>query len=315
MKEYGGYIELDTYHLPLLHEGAVALNAGRNALAYLIRGRKIRKIRLPLFLCSSVPEVCEREGIEIGYYHIGEDLRPARLDPLEEGEWLYLVNYYGQMDNAELSAYADAFTRVIVDQANAYFQLPLPHVDTLYTCRKWFGVADGAFLYTDAVLDEEFPRDESFERMHFLLGRFERSASEFYSEYTENNHFFVNEPIKRMSRLTENLLRGIDYKAVEKTRVRNFEVLHEVLGPQNPLDLKTASFMYPFMTTGGMAVKKVLQQKKIYIPTLWPSVFDMTGENDVEYRLAADILPLPIDQRYTEEDMRYIAENVKECLS
>ena len=228
MKEYGGYIELDTYHLPLLHDGAIALNAGRNALAYLIRSRKIRKIRLPLFLCSSVPEVCEREDISVSYYHVGMDLRPEDITPLEEGEWLYLVNYYGQLDNVELKTYTDRYQRVIIDQANAYFQMPIPHVDTLYTCRKWFGVADGAFLYTEAVSDEVFPRDESYERMRFLLGRFERTASEFYAEYTANNHFFVNEPIRRMSRLTDNLLRGIDYPSVESIRIHNFEVLHSV---------------------------------------------------------------------------------------
>ena len=43
MKEYGGYIELDTYHLPMLYENGIHLNCGRNALAYLIESRKIEK--------------------------------------------------------------------------------------------------------------------------------------------------------------------------------------------------------------------------------------------------------------------------------
>ena len=42
MKEYGGYIELDTYRLPMLHEDAIALNCGRNCLAYLIEAREIK---------------------------------------------------------------------------------------------------------------------------------------------------------------------------------------------------------------------------------------------------------------------------------
>ena len=44
MKEIGGYIELDTYRLPMLHEKAIKLNCGRNALWYLIKARNIRKI-------------------------------------------------------------------------------------------------------------------------------------------------------------------------------------------------------------------------------------------------------------------------------
>ena len=54
MKEIGGYIELDRYTLPMLHENAKALNCGRNCLAYLIRARGIKKIALPYFLCDSV---------------------------------------------------------------------------------------------------------------------------------------------------------------------------------------------------------------------------------------------------------------------
>ena len=36
MREIGGYMELDRYHLPMLHESALALNCGRNTLKHLI---------------------------------------------------------------------------------------------------------------------------------------------------------------------------------------------------------------------------------------------------------------------------------------
>lgn len=74
--------------------------------------------------------------------------------------------------------------------------MPVDGLDTLYTCRKYFGVADGAFLYSDMRLSKEIPQDESFERMHFLLGRYERSANEFYGEYVANNKLFATEPAK-----------------------------------------------------------------------------------------------------------------------
>ena len=106
-------------------------------------------------------------------------------------EWLYVVNYYGQLGNDVLENLAGKYGRIIVDNAQAYFQMPLEGVDTIYTCRKFLGVADGAFLYTDAMIEEELPRDESFERMRFLLGRFERTASEFYPEYAANNGLFA----------------------------------------------------------------------------------------------------------------------------
>lgn len=311
MREIGGYIELDTYHLPMLHEGAVALNCGRNCLAYLFKSRGIKKLKVPYFICNSIYDVCNREGVEKAYYHIGMDFRPVDLD-LEDDEWLYLVNLYGQLSNEEIRGYVEKYGRVIVDQANGYFEEPLPGVDTFYTCRKWFGVADGAFLYTDSLLSDEFPLDESFDRMRFLLGRFERTASEFYSGYNANNHYFVDQPIKRMSKLTANLLHGIDYKEVETRRRDNFAYLQERLGERNQLKLKPASFMYPFMVENGGNLRKRLQDQKIYIPTLWPTVFDVAGEDDLEYKMAENILPLPVDQRYGIGDMDYMIKKIDE---
>lgn len=304
MKEIGGYIELDTYHLPMLHAEALALNCGRNALAYVLRAKNIKRILLPKLICSSVTEVCDREQVSRSFYSVGEDFLPQDLTPAED-EWLYLVNYYGQIPNETVCAYVRKYKRVIVDQAQDYFAKPLDGVDTIYTCRKWFGVADGAFLYTDAFLQQTLPRDESFGRMRFLLGRFERSASEFYADYTANNRLFSGEPIKRMSRLTENLLHGIDYALVQKTRRANYLALHTALQPVNKLSLRVpdAPFMYPLLLENGAEVRKKLQEKGIYIPTLWPAVLTWSDPGSTAYDLTKDLLPLPVDQRYGSAEM------------
>lgn len=315
-KELGGYIELDQYTLPMLHDGATALNCGRSCLAYLIRAKKIRKILLPYFICDSVINVCKKENVQISYYHIDQRFLPDSIT-LHEDEWLYLVNYYGQITNGQIEALARRYQRFIVDYAQAYFQMPVEGVDTLYTCRKFLGVPDGAFLYTDTALDEVLPRDESFDRMRFLLGRYERTASEFYSEYVANNHLFAEEPIKQMSKLTCNLLHGIDYETVRKRRTENFAKLHTALGSMNKLMLliPEGAFMYPLYVKNGAEVRKILQKEKIYIPTLWPNVLESCSENDLEYDMAKNILPLPVDQRYTMEDMETMICGVMELVS
>lgn len=315
MREIGGYFELDKYSMPMLHEGAIALNCGRNTLAYLIEAKGIEKIKVPKFLCDTVREVCEKEKISISFYSITRDFLPEELT-LEADEWLYLVNFYGQLDNDTILGYVEKYERVIVDHAQAYFQMPLENVDTLYTCRKFFGVADGGILYTDTKLDREIPQDESFDRMGFVLGRFERSASEFYAEAASNNDFFADEPIKLMSKLTENLLHGIDYEAVKQKRTRNFEILHEAFGKINPLKLTVpqGAFMYPLYLENGGEIRRELQAKKIFIPTLWPDVFEHCDESELEYDYAKNILPIPVDQRYDEEDMKYIMEEIEKCM-
>ncbi len=305
MREIGGYLELDTYSLPLLHESAVALNCGRNALAYLLRARKIRHLWIPKFICDSVTKVCEREGVAYTLYGVGMDFLPSEEIVLGKDEWVYFVNYYSQFGNDTILEFVEKFGRVIVDNAQSYFQSPILGVDTIYTCRKYFGVADGAFLYTEATLHELFPLDESFGRMNFLLGRYERTAAEFYQEYVANNDLFYTEPIKKMSKLTQNLLRGIDYERVKRIRENNYLFLHRELSGINLLRLSETpgTFMYPLMLNNGAEIRRKLLEMKIYIPTLWPDVFEFCGGGGLEFQMAKNILPLPIDQRYGEDDI------------
>lgn len=313
MREIGGYIELEKYNLPMWHESAIALNCGRNCLAYIIQARKIKKIALPYFLCDSVSNVCKKYEVQIRYYSIDETFIPYDFS-LDEDEWLYLVNYYGQLSNDYFEEMCRKYERIIVDQAQAYFQMPVKGVDMLYTCRKFFGVPDGAFLYTDAILDEKLEQDESFERMHFLLGRYEKTASEFYNEYVENNKMFANEEIKRMSKLTTNLLHAINYENVKQKRTENFNYLFTNLDKYNLLQLRNVqgAFAYPLMVENAVHIRKKLLEKKIYIPTLWPNVLKDVLPSEIEYKMAQNILPLPCDQRYDTSDMEMIVKYLYE---
>jgi hypothetical protein len=298
----------------MLHEGAITLNCGRNALAYIIRARNIKNILLPKFLCDSVISICRKESVNIRYYSIGIDFLPKDLDVLED-EYLYLVNYYGQLTNEVIMKYCDC-GRLIVDNAQAYFQEPITGIDTLYTCRKFFGVSDGAFLYSNCIKDSRYEEDESYDRLRFLLGRFERCASEFYMEYSCNNKMFADEPIKYMSKITKNLLHAIDYEKVKKVRSENFTKLHNEFCNINKLELNVpnGAFMYPLYVDNADIIRKELQSKKIYIPILWPDVFSICKENEIEYGMARNILPLPIDQRYDESDMEYLVSEIKILL-
>ena len=316
MKEIGGYIEFEKFHSAMLYDDGIKLNCGRNAFAYLIESKNIRKVRFPRMMCDSNDKVLSRNGLEVRYYSIGRDLKMEDIT-LDDDEWLYIVNYYGQLSDERILSLKKKYDRIVVDNAQAYFQKPLAGVDTIYTCRKFFGVTDGAVLYTDREINRELPYDESFQRMNFLLGRFERTASEFYGEYAANNDMFFDEPLKRMSRLTENILHGIDYGYIENRRTENFRLYHEALKSVNKLELSIANgaFMYPLYIENGTDIRKKLISMKIYAPTLWPNVFDRCNENDAEYDLASNIIPLPCDQRYSDDEINYVIEAIKQCIN
>lgn len=171
-------------------------------------------------------------------------------------------------------------------------------------------------MYTDSDLLEPIECDESFERMHFLLGRYERSASEFYNEYIENNRIFTTQPIKCMSKLTQNLLRNIDYERVKMVRTENYTYLASRLHDFNLLDIHKVegAFAYPLMLKEAQKVRNHLIQNKIYIPVLWPNVINDVDEESYECQLAKNILPLPCDQRYGIEEMEYMVELICQVI-
>lgn len=312
MREIGGYIEIDRYDLPMLHDEATALNCGRNCLAYLLRARHIKIIWLPRLLGTSISELCKREGVVIKYYSIDMSFVPLNVD-LTSNEWIYIVNYYGQLSNEKLQEIKAKYERVIVDQAQAYFQKPIKGIDTIYICRKFLGVPDGAFVYTNILLDEKIEQDESYGRMKFLCGRYEKTASEFYDEFLKNEEQFGNESIKKMSKLTINMLHGINYKTIKERRTRNFTYLHEHLKKMNKLKvvIPVGAFMYPLYIVNGIEIRKRLQNEKIYIPIFWSNVLNECKEKELEYDMACNILPLPVDQRYDYTEMEIIISYIE----
>lgn len=316
MREIGGYIELNKYNLPLLHENAIALNTGRNCLAYLIESKNIRKIYLPYYICSVVIDICEKAGIEIQYYRISDNFSIVDFD-IEEGSYLYVVNYFGQLSNDDIILLKSKYKHIIVDNAQAYFQMPVRDVDTIYTCRKFIGVPDGAFLYTNKKLERPLEQDISYERIGFLCGRFEKSAFEFYNCFLINEELLNNLPLEKMSKLTNNLLHGIDYEFVKNKRTENYNYLFDKIEKINKLHLKRieGAFAYPLYINNGNDLRKTLIEHKIYVPTLWPNIITDELKDTLEYDMALNILPLPCDQRYDEEDMEYMIGEIYKCLN
>ncbi len=314
IKEIGGYFGLERFAGEEYHKNAVAVNTGRNALLYILKARGVKKLYIPAFLCDTVAELCRREGYPFEEYAVGEDFLPRFDRVLGDGEWLYIVNYYGQLSNERIAAYKKKYDRVIADYVQAFFQKPCEGVDTVYSCRKFFGVADGGYAATAARLETELLPDSSKDRMTHVLGRFEECGSAYYAAFQQNDESFYELPIAKMSPLTQNLLRAVDYEAVCAARTRNFERLHHALGGQNRLTLQVpaGAYAYPFYCENGMALKRALAAQKIYVPTLWPTLSENATPTERDY--AENILPLPCDQRYGAEDMDYMVKILQETM-
>ena len=68
--------------------------------------------------------------------------------------------------------------------------------------------------------------------------------------------------------------------------------------------------VYPFVARIGRDLRNELVDNKVFVAKYWPNVIQ-SGQYAFECEMAERIVPLPIDQRYGEEEMDRIIEIVK----
>jgi hypothetical protein len=118
-----------------------------------------------------------------------------------------------------------------------------------------------------------------------------------------------------MPRLTRHLLASIDYPAVLRRRQENFASLHRCLGELNQLPLPDlapgdAPLCYPFLAR-DCGLRDTLAENRIYTATYWREVEARTTPDAIERTWVDRLVPLPIDQRYSEADMLRVAHVVQ----
>lgn len=315
MKAIGGYPEFEHYHGSLFYDRALALNTVRNAILYAADAHGYHKLYLPDYLCQAISDCLHAHAFPFEEYPVGENLEPLFTQKNRPGECVLLVNYFGQLTNKKILEYQKRFGTVMVDNTQAFFSPPVHGVDTVYNCRKYFGVPDGAFLYTEMEPMRELEQDVSCDRFHYLFGRLEQGAEAYYSAFGQNEALLNKQDIKKMSRATGNILRSLNYDQIKSIREANFRHLHRRLKPYNRLQLQEPDgpFMYPLYIENGKEFKRRLIEKQIYVPTLWPNILQAKTPACAAYRLADDLVPLPIDQRYGTADMETILSALEDA--
>lgn len=314
MKPIGGYFELE---LPggskdFPHAHCPALNSGRHALEYILRqlGKEVRMIHLPYYTCDVVLEPLNRLNLPYQFYHINDKLEIDDIPKLEEGHYIIANNYFGIKDEYISNLYNELGSKLIVDNAQAFFAEESLGMKSFYSPRKFVGIPDGGFACTRKNIELDIPQDFSTDRSSHLLRRIDSGPSSGYQEFKDNSHQLSKDPMKRMSNLSYRLLESIDFDEVKYHRRRNFEILHKSLGSLNKLEIPdmgtfSCPMVYPFWSR-NTSLREHLIGNNIFVATYWPNVMEWCTPEMIEYSLAKTMLPLPIDQRYGKEEMDYI---------
>ena len=306
MKAIGGYFELELKQAKSYHRNAISLNLARNCLEYILRVRKYKKIYIPYFTCEVLLEPLRRVGIDVEFYSINKFFDPIREYRLEENEAFLYTNYWGLKSSTIMNLKNIYGRRLIVDNSQAFYAQPVEGIDTFYSARKFFGVPDGAYLYIDETLKMDIGCDISINRMSHLLKRIDLGVEQGYEDF-KNNEEFIDQPILKMSLLTETLMKSIDYKYIANVRKRNFEYLSSKLGSKNEYSFTIGTneipMVYPFLSKEGESLKEMLISKHIFVATYWPNVLEWCNPKSMEFFLTKNVLALPIDQRLEISDL------------
>ena len=319
IKAIGGYFELadvdcENGRMPV--EG-IALNTCRNALEYIIlQLTDVKRVFIPYFTCEAVVEPLKRLPIEFVFYRINEQLEIYEELVLEEGDYIIANNYFGIKDKYIANLAEKYGERLIVDNAQALFSPMIPGIKAVYSTRKFVGVADGGFAFgVSAESALKYETDNTLGRDSHLYIRKEKGAEAGFKDYQTNECKLNNQPIKRISPQTSSILLKIDYNLIVEKRRNNFQFISKALGSKNQFQLPSIDsficpMVYPFMTNDE-SLRERLIKNKVFVARYWPNVLEWCKEEDFEYRLATQIIPLPIDQRYGKNDMERILEIIK----
>ena len=87
---------------------------------------------------------CQENQIETEFYHLNEKLEVLYpKEQLPEGEYLYLVNYYGQLSDSRISEYKKIYGNIIVDHNPCIFSETIKRdrytvfLQKILGCQRW----------------------------------------------------------------------------------------------------------------------------------------------------------------------------------
>lgn len=308
-EEIGGYFNLELHSGSLYHQGLVGLNSGRNALRYILRTHHVKHLYVPRYTCPVVWDAIVQEGCEAVFYDIDERMLPVQ--ELKSDSYILYTNYFG-VSSVNVEKLSAIFPHLIIDNAQAFYY-PAGRELSFYSPRKFFGLPDGGFANCGNNRLEDLKRDVSFSRCSHLLGRLEGTASDFYDKFRINDASLDYEEIKEMSRLTDSLCRSLPYKFARERRLENFSVLHDHFKEINEwsfdLGEHDVPLVYPLvMKCRGL--REYLVSQKIYVASYWPRIEEIVSSGAFEMYLRNNLLPLPLDQRYSSSDMARIIEEI-----
>lgn len=319
--EIGSFLELQLPKGREWYKGEIdiaRLNTGRMGIWHAFRVTGCKRIWIPIYQCDSIRETFEKKGVEMCFYHQDRSFNPIDIKATDEDAVL-LVNYYGIMSSQRMAELAKPYKHLIIDCAQAFFCQSVEGALTVYSCRKFVGVPDGAYVVgkNAHLYQDEYPQCYSSDTAAFLLKRIEYGCEgKGYEARSLNEHRIDAEDCMKMSKLTRTLMDAEDYAYNRQKRKENFAYAHKLFGsinkidPTRYMDGETTPMVYPLVVEDDDLLPR-LQAAKHFQGHWWSYICDEQPADSFEHWISRYVIPITIDQRYGKEELDYLAGIIK----
>lgn len=321
--EIGSFIELELKKCGEYFDdgpNTARLNSGRSGIYHVLRILKCSTIYLPYYLCPDVRNFLEEKLIRIKYYNINNDFEPI-LEKNESNSAVLIVNYFGIFSRQKLLLIKERYRNPIIDNCGAFFMQNLQECYNIYSCRKFFGVPDGSYVIgpNAGLTENDYMQDYSSDTSSFLLKRIEYGCSTVYQERMKNEERINKSGVLKMSLLTKSILCSLDYEFIKSKRMHNYKYVSQLyrtfnlISPDLIKEEVSVPLFYPLVIKDKSLVEK-LQSFGIYTGRRWIHVLKEVKKNSFEAFLTSYLVPIPVDQRYTEKELDFCFNSFRKSL-
>lgn len=315
-------------------------NTGRAAIEALLtylKNQGYKTVWLPSYNCSSVYDAAKRAEVNITLYAVDKELliENGVFDKLQQGDVLYLVNFFGREETAftyEAIKKAKAKGVVVIEDLSLSLLSEGENIGfgdyVIGSVRKWLPIPDGGFIasrkdlpqfkkaiaandytlyyFAAQVMKSQYLQDPSLDKQVFL-NLSNKGMEALFSDYT----------IREISEISTRVIHSTNLKEVALKRIQNYNNLYECLH-----DIKEVKLMIEPSAERvalGMvicveerdALFRHLIQNGVYCNIHWRENESTVQFEDSRY-LSHHCLTLPCDQRYGTEQMIHIYRTIKD---
>ena len=308
-------------------------DSGRSALLELLKQIHVKKIALPEYICESVRN-CFND-VEVVYYTVDQQFHIIWDDLIDicnnsNVDTIYLHYFNGYIDESydfvRLNKLKEKKNiQIIEDTTHSFFSNKHTIGDyCICSLRKWFAIPDGGVLYSKKKFKKEILKvnnwyelkyEAMIKKNNYLKGLCD-NKSEFLNTFSKVENMLDNQKESfRISEISLNILKTIDLKNIMQKRVDNYIILGKAFEDNGyKLIALEGINQVPLFCTIYVDrrddMRNYLIKNNIYCPVHWPLYNELQKRKNAIHNTMHE-LSIPIDQRYSENEMSYIINKVK----